>query len=111
MTEQAQSLEDQFPTLVYKGEGPYSREGGTYDYVGVNDQEKLDAKLSDGWFTTLPEAIDANDNPVLASDENAQLTRKDLEASAKEIGIKFNKKTTDAELSAAISSELSKEQL
>jgi len=63
MTEQVQAADDQFPTIVYKGKGPHSRAGGTYDYVAANDQEDLDVKLADGWFATLPEAIAAQDSP------------------------------------------------
>ena len=110
MTEEVQAADDQFPTLVYKGHGPHSRAGGTYDYAAANDQEELDAKLADGWFTTLPEAIDAHDKPAaVKSDDTAPPTRKELEAKAKELGIKFDKKTTDAELSAAITAALAKE--
>ena len=108
MTEEVQAADDQFPTLVYKGKGPHSRAGGTYDYAAADDQEALDAKLVDGWFTTLPEAIDANDNPVVKSD-GAQPTRAELETKAKELGIQFGKKTTDAELSASITKALAKE--
>lgn len=108
MTEEVQTADDQFPTLVYKGHGPHSRAGGTYDYAAANDQEELDAKLADGWFTTLPEAIDAHDNPVAKSD-NAPATRAELETKAKELGIQFGKKTTDAELSASITKALAKE--
>ena len=109
MTGQTKVADDQFPTLVYKGKGPHSRAGGTYDYVAANDQEELDAKLADGWFTTLPEAIDAHDKPVVKSEDNAPPTRKELEVKAKELGIQFGKKTTGAELSAAITAALAKE--
>ncbi len=93
MTEEVQAADDQFPTLVYKGHGPHSRAGGTYDYAAINDQEELDAKLADGWFTTLPEAIDAHDKPAVKSDD-APATRAELETKAKELGIQFGKKTT-----------------
>lgn len=58
---------DKFPTLVYKGEGPHSRAGGTYDFVAVADEEALKVKLRDGWFATLPEAIEASDNQTPAN--------------------------------------------
>ena len=109
MTEQVQAADDQFPTLVYKGKGQHSRAGGTYDYTAATDQTDLDAKLADGWFATLPEAIDAHDNPVAKSDDLAPPTRKELETKAKELAVKFNHKTTDAELSAAITAALAKE--
>jgi len=110
MTEQVQAADDQFPTLVYKGHGPHSRAGGTYDYTAANDQEELEAKLADGWFQTLPEAIEAHDKPAAPkSDDNAPPTRKELEAKAKELAIKFTNKTTDAELSTSITKALAKE--
>jgi hypothetical protein len=109
MTGQTKAADDQFPTLVYKGKGPHSRAGGTYDYTAVNDQEELDTKLADGWFTTLPEAIDAHDKPAAVKSDDAPATRAELETKAKELGIQFGKKTTDAELSASITKALSKE--
>jgi hypothetical protein len=109
MTEQTKAADDQFPTLVYKGKGPHSRAGGTYDYAAANDQEAFDDKLANGWFTTLPEAIDANDKPVVVKSDGAPPTRAELETKAKELGIQFGKKTTDAELSASITKALAKE--
>jgi hypothetical protein len=111
MTEEVQTADDQFPTLVYKGRGPHSRAGGTYDYTDVANQKDLEAKLADGWFSTLPEAIDAHDKPVevVKSEDNTPPTRKELEVKAKELNIKFDKKTTDAELGAAITAALTKE--
>ena len=110
MTEQTKAADDQFPTLVYKGKGPHSRAGGTYDYAAANDQTDLDAKLADGWFATLPEAIDSHDNPAVAkTKDTAPPTRAELETKAKELGIQFGKKTTDAELGASITKVLAKE--
>ena len=108
MTKQVQVVDDQFPTLVYKGKGPHSRACGTYDYATANNQEEFDAKLADGWFTTLPEAIDAHDKPVTKSDRIVPPTRKEFEVKARELGIKFTNKTTDAELGAAIATALAK---
>ena len=109
MTEEVQTADDQFPTLVYKGHGQHSRAGGTYDYVAANDQEELDAKLADNWFATLPEAIDAYDKPAAVKSDNAPTTRAELETKAKELGVQFGKKTTDTELSASITKALAKE--
>jgi len=105
MTNETQS--DQFPTIVYKGKGPYSRAGGTYDYASANDQDELDAKLNEGWFATLPVAIDANDNPQPVSADDAPPTRSELEAKAAELGIKFDGRTTDKKLGQLIQDKLS----
>lgn len=109
MTQKVQTAVDQFPTLAYKGKGPHSRGGGTYDFIGVNDQEELNVKLAGGWFTTLPEAINAHDNPVAKSDDTAPPTRTEFKTKAKELGIQFGKNTTDAKLSASITKALAKE--
>lgn len=98
---------DKFPTLVYKGYGPHSRDGGTYDFAPAVDEQELSARFSDGWHTTLPEAINAHDNPDAANDL-APPTRKELEAKAKELGIKSNGRTTDVELRDAIAKALAK---
>lgn len=48
----------QFPALVYKNNGPHQRAGGTYDHKSVEDEAEFDASLTDGWFPSLPEAIE-----------------------------------------------------
>ena len=68
----------------------------------------LNAKLASGWFATLPEAIDAHDNPADKPDDNAPPTKKELETKARELGLKFTTKTTAAELNAAITAALDK---
>jgi hypothetical protein len=102
MTEQVET--EEFSTLVYKGFGPHSRAGGTYDFSAAKSQEEFDAKLADGWHATLPEAIDAHEGKV----SEAAPTRAELEAKAKELGISVGKKTTDAALAAAIEEQLKK---
>lgn len=105
MTEEIQT-DDQFPTIVYKGFGPHARAGGTFDYSSANDQDELDAKLASGWYATLPEAIEANDNPGAVKSDDAPPTRDELETKAKELGIQFNAKTTDAQLGKLIAKKL-----
>lgn len=106
MTEEVQTADDQFPTIVYKGQGPHSRAGGTFDYSSANNQEELEAKLTSGWYASLPEAIEAHDNPGTVKSDDAPPTRVELEAKAKELGIKFNAKTTDAQLGELIAKKL-----
>lgn len=48
----------QFPALVYKNNGPHQRAGGTYDHKSVEDEAEFDASLTNGWFPSLPEAIE-----------------------------------------------------
>jgi len=58
----ANSTERHYPTLVYRGHGPYPRSGGGYDYKEARNQEEFDAHLADGWFGLLAEAIDHHDS-------------------------------------------------
>lgn len=105
-----------FPTMVYKDGGPHQRKGGTYSFKGVANEAELTAALSAGWHCTLPEAL--GEKPITAADmqrlkdeievlgDDEPPTRAELEQQAKELGIKFNKKTTDAELRQQIDVEL-----
>lgn len=51
-------MSKQFPALVFKNSGPHQRAGGTYDHKSVEDEAEFDVALSDGWFPSLPEAIE-----------------------------------------------------
>ncbi len=90
-----------YPDLVYKGVGPYSRAGGSYDFVEVKDEDEMRARLNDGWYLSLASAIDAHDNGA-----NAPATRKEMEVKAKDLSIKFTKKTTNEELMALSDSQI-----
>lgn len=108
----------EFPTLVYRCPGNCQRKGGTYAWHPVKDEAQLDAALADGWFVTLPEAIQAHDlpqnpngkpvaeatKPVVA--EDAPPTRAELEQKAAELGIKFDGRTSDRKLAAVIEEAL-----
>lgn len=104
-----------FPTLVYKCPGNHQRPGGTYAYKGVKDEDQHAAALADGWFDTLPEAIDGHEAkksqqaepaPVSQTADAAPPTRAELEQKAKELGIKFDGRTSDKKLSEAIADKL-----
>jgi hypothetical protein len=111
----------QFPVLVYKNQGPHQRAGGTYNHKLVEDETEFDAALTDGWFPSLPEAIegkldaqevmqepskDADLGQGQGSDDNMPPTRPELEAKATELGIKFNDKTSDKKLGDLIKATL-----
>lgn len=104
----------EFPTIVYKVPGRYVRPYGTYDYAGVNTQEELDAKLSEGWYESLPAAIEGKPSkpaetvsePVL--DDNAPPTREELETKATELGIKFDGRYSDKKIAQMIDEALAK---
>jgi len=95
---------EKYEDMVYKCPGPFSRNGGTYDTKGVQSEDEHKAALVNGWFKTMPEAIEGRSAVVEAAD--APPTRDELEQKAKELGVKFDKKTTDEALSKKISEAL-----
>ena len=46
-----------FPNLVYRCPGLHACPGGTYEYKAVNDEDELTAAIKDGWFPSLPFAM------------------------------------------------------
>lgn len=48
----------EFPNLVYRCPGTYQCPGGTFAYKSVQDEVQLAKALAEGWFATLPEAIE-----------------------------------------------------
>jgi hypothetical protein len=113
-------MNNQFPAFVYKDKGPHQRAGGSYDHKLVEDEAEFDAALTDGWFPTLPEAIEGK---LVAQEGTQELTntddqgqdqakdneppmRAELEAKAVELGIKFKANTTDKQLGDLIAAKL-----
>ncbi len=92
-----------FPTIVYRCPGDHHCAGGTYAYLGVDEQAQLDAALSGGWFMTLPEAIAGE-----AEDSSAP-SRGELESKATDLGIKFDGRTTDKALAGKIDTALAEQ--
>lgn len=95
--------------IVYKGHGPYKRAGGTYDYAGVVEGEQLDLFLANGWYTTLPEAIDSvsakSPKPIKENDDSPP-TREELLQKASDLGLEFDKRIGNAKLQAMIEKAL-----
>lgn len=94
-----------YPTMVYRCPGPHQRKGGTFDTRGVKSQEELEAALKDGWFETLPEAIEGKASLKELPPETPP-TREELEQKAKELGISFAPNIKDATLAKKISDTL-----
>lgn len=108
-----------FPTIVYRVPGRhYGADGRGFDYLGVDDAEAFEAALADGWHATMEEAEgrvaaeiaeDAAEEVVAevieAAEAIAELdpeTRDALEAKAKELGVRFNGRTSDKVLAERI---------
>jgi len=98
-----------FPTFVYKSPGiyPSTKPGKTYDYIVVEDENAYKQKLSEGWFASSEDAINGKAaDPIEDTPDDAPPTRAELEAMAKELGIKFDRRTGDKKLMALIDQEL-----
>jgi len=98
--------------MVYKVPGKHVRPHGTYDFAGVNNAEELEAKLKEGWFSSLQEAIDSKETAPVAeakeSDDIAPPTRQELEEKATELGIKFDGRFSDKKIAQLIDEALAK---
>ncbi len=97
----------EFPRIVFKCPGDLPRQGGTFKVLQVADDASHADAVAYGWFSSLPEAIESHDNPKpvvvdVAPDVAEQESRESLESRAKEIGIKFDGRTSDAKLSRLI---------
>lgn len=123
-----------YPKMVFKCPGVHSLAGGkSYDHELVHSDEEAREAAKQGWFLTVPEALNGVATLIPAAVEEVPLnldaeifeedkslenldtensdappTRDELEAKATELGIKFSKKTTYDQLSAAITVELAK---
>lgn len=113
----------EFPNLVYRCPGTHQCPGGTFSYHPVNNEGELENLIKEGWYPTLPfaqdpgsfdldeflkveEDIDPEDD-LQTPDPGAgvtfkDLSREELEARAKELGIGFNKNTKDETLAERI---------
>lgn len=99
----------EYPTMVFKVPGKHVRPNGTYDFTGVSNAEELAAKLKEGWFLTLPEAIEPKKETFVATtetDDTAPPTRQELEQKATELGIKFDGRFSDKKISQLIEEAL-----
>lgn len=98
-------------TMVYRP-GSELIHGFMVDYQVIDADEVNDA-LADGWYLTPTEAGEAAaakeaDKAEAAKQkaEDAPATRDELEAKAKELGIKFDGRTTDKKLGEQIAEKL-----
>lgn len=104
----------EFPRLVFKCPGQELRPGGTYAHALVASEDARAERLADGWFDSLPEAVDALNKPAAAvvmatlpvQDDDTPPTRAEMEAKAAEVGITIDKRWGDARLMAEIEKKL-----
>ena len=102
------------PTIVYRCPGQHAGPNGkTYDYLGVDSEDALASALASGWHESLPDAcsppVKAPAAPESVADvpaDDAPPTRKELEQKAKELGVSFDGRTSDALLLSRINDAL-----
>lgn len=93
--------------MLYKAPGPHFCDGSMVDYIVV-PLDLVDDTVALGWSLTIPEALAAAEavktEEVPADD--APVTRAELEIKAKELGLSFDGRTSDAKLLAKIDEAL-----
>jgi len=104
-----------FPLIVYTSPGAHPAPNGTYDWHCVYNHEGLVAAAKSGAYPTVTEAVknvnscdpyDWERHLIDLGYLSETLDRPDLEAQAKELGIRFNKNTKDEALLEKINTAL-----
>jgi hypothetical protein len=92
-----------YPVFVYRCPGVYfGPSGTTYESATANDKKEFSNLMANGWSESLVKAVDAFIDPAkLVEDfeeltDNSPITRDELELKARELGVKFDGRTTDA---------------
>lgn len=93
----------QYPVFVYRCPGAhFGPSGTTYEFTAANDEKEFVKLRNNGWSDNLIKAVDAFLNPSKSvedsteSADNSPITRDELEFKARELGVKFDGRTTDA---------------
>lgn len=78
--------------MIFKCPGSIAWEGISFDYQIIKDGE-----IPEGWSKTVFEAHDKASHPADA-DQDGEVTREEMEQKAKELGLKFDGRTSNAKL-------------
>lgn len=95
-------------TMLFRHPGPHKQDSVSFDYVIVPDED-IDATVADGWSRSVPAAKAAFDGKQAHAAEpvaDTPPTRSELEQKAAELGIKFDGRTSDKKLAAAVAEAL-----
>ena len=97
-------------TYRYPGDMVTLEDGNKYDFKVIDDGAELDR----GWHYTYQDAYDSynaashiNDDYAPPVEDDEPVTRDELEAKAKELGIGYNSRTSDEALLQRINEKLS----
>jgi hypothetical protein len=83
------------PTMLYRPGKMIKTDTGLFDYVIVSEDD-IPAHIKLGWSLTASQM----------QEDDAKPTRAELEEKAKELGIKFDGRTSDAKLASNIKAAL-----
>lgn len=92
-------------TMLYRPGTMDVLHGHSVDWQIVDESEVPEA-LDAGWFRTPTEAGESASMPDVVLPDDAPPTRAELEAKAKELGVKFDGRTTDKKLGEQIEAKL-----
>jgi len=99
-------MKDEFPTLLYKCPGAWlGPPGFTFSTLPIRKQESLDAALKEGWFKTVPEAVEAYKNKDKSVDDpvsSAPPTREEMFEQAKLLKIRVDHRWSNQKLLAVV---------
>jgi hypothetical protein len=100
-----------YPRNVYKSPGSHSCQGGSFDLMSVNDEEEHEIAIIDGWFDSIPDALEGKKTvpvaaPIVVAEDDAPPTRDEMMAKAKELGIKVDGRWSDERLMSEIEQKL-----
>lgn len=99
-----------FPTIMYRTPGPHKKpRGGTYAYKGASDQAEFGELIAKGWFASYEDAVAGKVAPKVKAveiDEVSGPTREELEFKANELGLSYDRRTSDKKLVERIAQAL-----
>jgi hypothetical protein len=92
------------PTMLYCHPGKHKIHGDLFDYTIVGEESVEDA-LKDGWHKTTVEAKQATEAEI-DTDGNGRVTKKEIVAKLKELGVEFDSRASKAELEEVLNEHL-----
>lgn len=90
----------QFPQALYRAPGVEKTDLGAFTSALVTNEDQREAHLAEGWHESREGAMAAAEKAAAAP------TRAELEQKASEMGLKFDGRTSDSKLAAAIAEKL-----
>lgn len=86
-----------FPNFVYRVPGNHQCNGGTYDFKSVHDEDELLEAIQAGWKFSIVDALEDVEYEI-GEEDNSPPSRDELEEKARELGLKFDGRTSDRKL-------------